>query len=160
MPRILTIGYGNRGYPRVRELLYAHAVTHVVDVRAVPHSKYWTDFGTDRLRGLLQRDGLRYIPMGDTIGAHLHEEGLAMTEPAVRDRFRLGIARLVEAAAAPERRICLLCGCMRPETCHRVHQIGPELESAGVEYVHLDADDELRSQAAVLARTRVQPALF
>jgi hypothetical protein len=158
--RILSLGYGNRGYPRVLELFREHDVTHVVDVRAVPHSKYWTDFGTDRLRQLLARDGLRYVPMGDTIGAHLHEMGLEMTEPPVRDRFELGIRRLVEAAADPARRICLLCGCMRPETCHRVHQVGPALEKAGTEYVHIGPDDALYSHAALIAQLRRQPSLF
>ena len=38
--------------------------------------------------------------------------------------FRLGLEKLMKAAAVEGRVICLMCGCLRPHKCHRSRLIG------------------------------------
>lgn len=155
---ILTVGYGNRGFPSFIELLKALGVTHLVDVRSVPQSSYWEDFRLERLQRLVPETGLKFIYMGDTLGA-VQGSNAACREPSLVDfealkaeeRLKRGLDQLERAAAAPERVICLMCGCLRPETCHRSRLLGPALTDRGIAVLHVDADGQKLSQAEVEA---------
>lgn len=184
---ILTAGYGNRGFPAFIELMKGHGVTHLVDVRSVPQSSYWEDFRRERLACIVPETGLKYVYMGDTLGGvpainpHVYaapvidEEStgkppiFCKSDPALIDLhplfhdpgFRLGLAKLIQAASNSERRICLMCGCLRPHKCHRSRLIGAALMEKDIEVLHLDDRGEPVSQLQVTAEaTPLQTALF
>ena len=155
--RIYTVGYGNRGFPAFVELLRLFAVTHVVDVRRVPESSYWKDFSRASLVKLVPQAGFKYVFMGDTLGA---ARGLP-ADSKVASVFNLGIERLLSAATTPERTLCLMCGCMKPNSCHRYSLISPALIAAGVEIAHIGPKNELLSQQEVAAEVaQHQQTLF
>lgn len=179
--RILTAGYGNRGFEAFIELIKRHRVTHLVDVRSVPQSSYWEDFRKQRLELIVPPTGIRYVYMGDTLGgvpqypedAPAAEEEMAhifcKADPSAVDlhplfqdpTFRLGLTKLIRAAEDPTRTLCLMCGCLRPHKCHRSRLIGAALVEENVKVLHLDEKGEPVPQQLVAERTKpIQESLF
>jgi uncharacterized protein (DUF488 family) len=154
--RILTAGYGNRGFEGFVELVKTFGVTHLVDVRSVPQSAYWTDFRRENLEKAIPPTGLVYVYMGDTLGGVLDSPSLCKEPETVElhplfhePRFRLGLDRLIRAAASPDRVICLMCGCLRPHQCHRSRLIAEALGQLGIPVSHVDHEGNLVSQETV-----------
>ena len=165
--RILTAGYGNRGFEGVLAVLRRHGVTHLVDVRSVPQSSYWEDFRRERLALLMRDTEIRYIYMGDTLGGVDGSPVLCKVPDSVdleplraEPKLELGLRKLMEAAGDPSRKILLMCGCLRPHRCHRSRLLGPALVARGVELFHLDEHGEPVSQAQVEAEAEPQGSLF
>jgi uncharacterized protein (DUF488 family) len=163
---ILTAGYGNRGFEGFVALMKRHSVTHVVDVRSVPQSSYWEDFRRERLQRILPETGLRYVYMGDTLGG-VPDSPVLCKDPDAVDldplfddpKLHLGLERLI--AAAQDRTVCLMCGCLRPHRCHRSRLIGEALARRGVEVLHLDAGGEPVEHARVVEESKpLQESLF
>lgn len=165
---IYTAGYGNRGFEPFIDLLKRYGVTHLVDVRSVPQSSYWQDFRRERLQHMVPSTGLRYVYMGDTLGGVSNSPVLCKDPEAVPlpplledPRFHLGLDKLIDAAAKGDRVICLMCGCLRPQGCHRSRLIGEGLARRGISLMHIDEAGEVVSQADLVERSRpLQSALF
>lgn len=162
---IYTAGYGNLGFEGYLERLKALEVTHLVDVRRIPGSKYWVDFCRPRLEDLLQPTGIRYVWMGDTIGGigdretPLDANGQPDYEFFWRDPvFQKGLDKVQLASQKRGWQVCLMCGCLRPQNCHRGFLIGPAFLDRGVEIVHVEADGGLVPHSE--AMRAVQASLF
>ncbi len=167
--RILTAGYGNRGFDGFIALMHEHRVTHLVDVRAVPQSSYWEDFRRERLHNIVPPTGIRYVYMGDTLGGTRNVPYLCQQDPETSDltpvfesdQFRTGLDRLIEAGSDERRVICLMCGCLRPHKCHRSRLIGEALLAQGVEVFHLSDTGEPVAHAQVMEEAKpLQESLF
>ncbi len=165
---ILTAGYGNRGFEPFINLLKSHGVTHLVDVRSVPQSSYWEDFRRVRLELIVPPTGLRYIYMGDTLGG-VPDSPVLCKDPESVDisplfedpQLELGLRKLVAAAEDPKRKICLMCGCLRPHRCHRSRLLGEALFRRGIEIQHLDDKGvPVRHSAVMEEATPKQLSLF
>jgi uncharacterized protein (DUF488 family) len=158
---ILTAGYGNRGFEPFIQLLKAHGVTHLVDVRSVPQSSYWEDFRRVRLELIVPPTGLKYIYMGDTLGG-VSDSPVLCKDPESVDmaplfedpKLELGLRKLMSAAEDPRRKICLMCGCLRPHHCHRSRLLGEALFKRGVELQHVDDKGILVPQSVVVEQAR------
>lgn len=166
--RILTAGYGNLGFDGFIDRLRTHGVTHLADVRAVPWSSYYVEFRREELVKRMPPTGIRYVYMGDTLGGIKGSSALCKQpgeiEPAPlfdRPELHLGMSKLIQAAADPDKVICLMCGCLRAEKCHRSWLLGEVLFERGVEVIHLGAEGEMLSQSSVMSlREPAQSALF
>lgn len=165
---VLTAGYGNRGFAGFIDLLKSHGVTHFVDVRSVPQSSYWEDFRRPNLERLVPEMGLRYVWMGDTLGGVrdspilCKDPGAVDLDPLRRtDEMALGVGRVKQAAAREGWRLCLVCGCLRPENCHRSRLVAPALIAAGLDIRHIDERGELLTQEEAAAQSiDAQGSLF
>ncbi|RYG47862.1 DUF488 domain-containing protein [bacterium] len=168
MSTILTAGYGNRGFAGFIELLKSHGVTHFVDVRSVPQSSYWEDFRRQNLEHLIPQTGLRYVWMGDTLGGVKDSPILCKDPKAVdleplrhTDLMKIGVEKVKQAAAREGWKLCLVCGCLRPENCHRSRLVAPAILEAGLDLRHIDERGELLTQAEVAAQSiDAQGSLF
>ena len=138
---VYSAGYGNRTFDDFIELLKGHGVTHVVDVRSVPYSNYQVEFRRENLIDLVPAAGLKYVYMGDTLGGEIARE--AAEDSSARAALELGLDRLVAAAADPSKRLCLICGCLLPDKCHRGLLLGAALAERNVEYLHIGRDGGL-----------------
>lgn len=165
---LLTAGYGNRGFEAFIDLMKRHGVTHLVDVRSVPQSSYWEDFRRVRLERIVPPTGLRYVYMGDTLGG-VPDSPILCKDPEAVDlhplfhdpKFRLGLEKLMAAAGVEGRRICLMCGCLRPHRCHRSRLIAEALVGQGVEVLHVDDRGELVPHGTVVEQAKPpQGSLF
>ena len=156
-PPIFTIGYGNDPSEEVFARLRQHSIEFLIDVRSQPYSKWSPDFSKDTLIALLDREGIRYIFMGDMIGGRpddpaCYAEGkVDYTAVEQRDWYRNGIERL-RTAWRRGRRVVLMCSEIDPERCHRSKLIGQTLDRLGIPVRHIDRDGSLASQRQVIDR--------
>jgi uncharacterized protein (DUF488 family) len=164
---IYTIGYGTREIDAFIAALRRYGVSYLIDVRSKPYSRYKPDFSQERLDEHLRRAGIRYVFMGDALGGRPDDptcydaEGKAdYAQIAERSFFQAGIDRLM-SAHAQRLPISLMCSEGKPENCHRSKLIGKTLSGRGVPMAHIDENDELIDQEAVLLRhTGGQRSLF
>ncbi|WP_084184742.1 DNA helicase RecQ [Desulfonatronum thiodismutans] len=154
---IFTIGYGSRTIEELLDLLRAHDIEYLLDVRTKPYSKRRPEYAKAVLEQRLKTNGPRYVFMGDDLGGLPDDSemgaalGPEMGDPVQPPAFRRGLDRL-RKAFAQQARVALLCCEARPERCHRALLIGTSLAAEGVPVVHIDEHGALISQEAMLAR--------
>ncbi len=73
-PLVMTIGHSTRTLEEFIQLLQAHGVTCVVDVRTVPRSRHNPQFNQDSLPQSLKEAGLKYVHMAG-LGGLRHTKG-------------------------------------------------------------------------------------
>jgi uncharacterized protein (DUF488 family) len=156
---IYTIGYGARSLADFLELLKAHDIAYLLDVRSTPYSRFKPEFSKDALAQALQAHGIRYLHLGDQLGGQpddpsCYEDGKVQYAVVKRlPGYREGIDRL-ERAYMQGLRVALMCSEGKPELCHRSKLLGQSLKERGIPVVHIDEDDRLLSQDDVIARPR------
>ena len=147
--RIHSIGHSNRRWEDFLALLQRHGVTRLVDVRSRPRSRF-PHFNAGRLAPALESAGIRYVPMGDSLGGKPKDPALyaSGSEPGkdfpdfnlVREtaQYQGGIAELAEwVRERSEGQICIVCAEGDPAHCHRTLLIRPDLEALGIEVVDI-----------------------
>ena len=163
---VYTIGYGARTLEEFIAALKANTIEYLIDVRTAPYSKFKPEFSKDLLQHHLERAGIRYVFMGDTLGGQ-PKDACCQTDGKVdydkvrvQPFFAAGLKR-VQQAFEQQHRIALMCSEGKPEQCHRSKLIGESLATAGVPVYHIDDDGGLISQREVIDRiTRGQRDLF
>ena len=163
---LFTIGYGARTIDQFIAALKANGIEYLIDVRTSPYSKFKPEFSKDLLRYHVERAGLRYLFMGDTLGGQPKDPDCQTEGKVDYDKVRTkpffeeGIERLGKAFAQ-HCRVALMCSEGRPEQCHRSKLIGEALAAKGIPVCHIDEDDKLATQRQVIERlTRGQMDLF
>ncbi len=148
---IYTIGYGGRSVDEFIQVLQEHDIAYLIDVRSAPYSRYKPEFSREPLDAELERHGIRYVFMGDTLGGHPDDDECYDTNGKVdygklkvTERYLSGIKRL-QGAFTQQQRVILMCSERKPENCHRSKLIGETLAKQAIHVFHIDEDDELRS---------------
>jgi uncharacterized protein (DUF488 family) len=138
---ILTIGYSTDSFEALVARLRRNAVQVVADVRSQPFSSRNADFSRPQLERSLLDAGVRYVFLGELLGAR-STDGSCYVDGRVRyDRlatrapFAAGLARLLRGAT--EHRVALLCAERDPLRCHRSILIARELALRAVQVVHI-----------------------
>lgn len=156
-PSIHTIGYGQRSFDELVDLLARFHVDHLIDVRSQPHSRWKPAFNQGALHAALEARGIRYVFMGDQLGGRprdpsCYRDGkVDHTLIRQRDWFQRGIDRLA-AAHEQNRRVAIMCAEQKPQQCHRSLLIAPELIRRDLPVAHIDETGEARSHAEVMHR--------
>ncbi|MBS1706137.1 MAG: DUF488 domain-containing protein [Armatimonadetes bacterium] len=138
---IYTIGYGQNTFEEFVARLRSYGVTHLGDVRSIPYSNYQAEFRGETLGELCKSHGLKYVYLGDRLGAFPPTEAsanLSREEHRALPLFREAIDRII--ASSERMTLCLMCGCSRPEVCHRSTLLAEELDDRGVPVTHILAD--------------------
>ena len=145
MPGLLTIGHSNRPLREFLELLSAHRVQVLVDVRTIPRSRHNPQFNRESLPGSLRGVGIDYAhlpglgglrkPRTDSPNTgwrNLSFRGYAdyMQTP----QFEQQLAGLIDLAR--ERRVAMMCAESVPWRCHR-SLIADALAARDVEVFHI-----------------------
>jgi len=152
-----SVGYGARSLDDLIAVLRAHHIEFVLDVRSSPYSKFKPEFTKEPLEAALQRAGIRYVFMGDSLGgqpksADCHTDGKVDYAKVRRQPFfQEGLDRL-RKAHQQRHRVALMCSEGRPEQCHRSKLIGVALAEAGLPVWHIDEDGQRLTQAQVMDR--------
>ena len=154
---IYTIGHSKHPIDRFVALLQQHAIDALADVRSTPYSRFNPQFNKEKLQTALAAAGIRYVFLGEELGARTKdpscydEEGrvsyarLAQTEP-----FRKGIERLL--TGMQQHRIAIMCAEREPLECHRTILVSRELERAGVPVTHILHDGSLEPHGQLMTR--------
>jgi uncharacterized protein (DUF488 family) len=157
MSLVYTIGYGARSLEEFIAALKANGIEYLIDVRTAPYSKFKPEFSKEPLQQRLERDGIRYVFMGDTLGGQPKDpccqtDGkVDYDKVRVQPFFEAGMER-VRKAFQQQHRIALMCSEGRPEECHRSKLIGEALAVRDIPVCHIDEDGKLISQREVIDR--------
>ena len=157
MSSTFAIGVGDRSVSQVIDLLKTHAVEFLIDVRSHPDSDQHALFSPEPLQAALAAAGMRYMFMGDSLGAEpddpsVHRDGSVDVELLRSADFYLaGIARL-EKAHHGGHRVALFSTEAKPERSHRSRLIGMTLRELGIDVTHIDEHGELQTQRAIEQR--------
>ena len=154
---IYTVGYGARDLAEFLDVLVAHDIAYLLDVRSVPYSRFKPEFSKDALGQALREAGIHYLYLGRQLGGQPEDPSCyvdgKVDYAAVRQlpAFQKGIDRL-EQAYWQGRRVVLMCSEGKPELCHRSKLIGQSLADRDIPVLHIDENGHLLTQAEVIER--------
>lgn len=103
--RIYTIGYGSRSQAGFVNTLHMAGIDTVVDVRAIPRSRFIPHFNEDSIYGLLSSEGIGYFSAGEKLGGRSDDPAMSGSDGQVdwerlksSGPFRDGINSLLRLA--------------------------------------------------------------
>lgn len=147
MNELYTVGHSTHSSEKFIELLEAHSITAVCDVRSSPYSKHNPQFNRETVRGELKKHGIAYVYLGKELGPRsgdptCYENGRVSYEKlAETELFRQGLDRL--RAGMKSYRIAMMCAEKDPVTCHRTILICRNLGKDDVDIRHILEDGSL-----------------
>ena len=170
MKELFTIGHSNHSLDHFIELLLAHQLSTVSDVRSSPYSKYSPHFNKDVLESALRNADIDYIFLGRELGAQRSEDDCYIDGQAKYERianlstFKRGLEIVLQKVE--HYRIALMCSESDPITCHRTILICRELKKLcpDLKIIHILADGteerQEMSEKRLVDLHKLQPELF
>lgn len=158
-PSILTIGHSTHSLESFVNLLKAHSVGAVADVRSTPYSRYSPHFNRESLRDTLRQHQIRYVFLGRELGARsddptCYENGRVQYQRLARtELFQKGIERVESGSNAY--RIALMCAERDPLDCHRSILVAQALCRNGTPVQHILPDGRLEDHESSITRLLV-----
>ncbi len=128
MPAVLTIGHSNRTWRDFLEILRAHRVKRVIDVRSIPRSRHNPQFNREILPAKLRAARIGYVhlrKLGGLRHARRDSPNMGWRNASFRGfadymqtaEFETGLHRLMKLAA--QKRSAIMCAEAVPWRCHR-----------------------------------------
>ena len=144
--RIVTLGHSNRTVAQLVEMLRAHGVERVIDIRRVPRSGRNPQFDADALAVDLPRSNIEYRSLPELGGRRSRATDtphVGLTDPSVAGfadymdspAFADAVTELIDAAG--RHRIAIMCAEAKAESCHR-RLLSDWLAANGVDVVHAE----------------------
>ena len=152
MASVWTVGHSNHPIERFVEILNAHGIERVIDVRRFPASRKWPHFNAASLAMSLPAAGIDYVGMPEMGGrrkAAPDSPHTAWRVEAFRGyadfmdtpEFAESLRRVIELSA--EKRSALMCAESLPWRCHR-SLIADALLARGFEVLEILSEKEAR----------------
>jgi len=127
-PVILTVGHSTREWTAFVELLRAHRVERIVDVRSIPGSRHNPQFNRDTMAARLHSARIGYVylrKLGGRRHARSDSRNMAWRNASFRGfadymqtkEFEAGLQRLLQLAG--RKRSAVMCAEAVPWRCHR-----------------------------------------
>jgi len=163
---IWTIGHSTRTEDKFKEILLAHEIEALVDVRSYPGSRRFPHFNKEHLAESLPRIGIEYHHekrLGGRRTARKDSKNTGLRDPGFRgyadymetDEFKEGIAALLKIAK--EKRTAFMCAEAVYFRCHR-SLISDYLEVQGHRVIHIvdvnSVKEHFLTSAARASRTK------
>lgn len=153
---LYTIGHGNRKTEDFLDLLKKYEIEYLIDVRSQPYSKFNPQFNQNELKFFLERNGIKYVFMGETIGGRPKDTSCYDNDGKVdyeavktKDFFLNGIERL-KTAYYKDINVVIMCSESKPCECHRSKLIGKVLIKDNIILEHIDEKGKIKDQATVI----------
>jgi uncharacterized protein (DUF488 family) len=155
-PAVLTIGHSTRTLDTFIEMLRAHGVKHLADVRTIPRSRHNPQFNRDTLPAALRLaeiaythmellGGLRHARPDSPNGGWHNSSFRGFADYMQTPGFEAGLEELMQLAARQQ--TAIMCAETVPWRCHR-SLIADALKVRGVPVEH------------IMSETRTQPHLL
>jgi len=145
---LFTIGHSTHEFAKFLGLLEQHRIDVVADVRSRPYSRFeW--FSRPALEKALKENGIRYVFLGEELGARRDERECYIEQRADYDlislttAFQRGIKRL--RTGVEGFRVALMCSEKEPLDCHRTVLVCRHAKHFTNEISHIHADGHLES---------------
>lgn len=145
-PVVYTIGHSNRSLDEVIEMLHAHLVTRVVDVRGCPYSAHVPHFNKENLAVELPRHAIQYTWEARLAGrrrpvktmtdndAWRNASFRGYADYLQQPEFEQGLQHLLQLAG--QERVAYMCAEAVPWRCHR-NLISDVLTARGITVYHI-----------------------
>ncbi|HLK30997.1 MAG TPA: DUF488 domain-containing protein [Puia sp.] len=153
---LYTIGHGSRKSEDFLALLKEFGIEYLIDVRSQPYSKFNPQYNQNDLKFLLERNGIKYVFMGDNIGGRPKDTSCYDSEGKVdyevvktKEFFINGIERL-KNAYNKDINVVIMCSESKPCECHRSKLIGKVLNTDNIILKHIDENGKVKDQATVI----------
>ena len=142
---VMSIGHSNRPFETFVQLLQAHEVKQLIDVRTIPRSRHNPQFNKDTLRTDLRAAGISYRHMpklGGLRRARRDSPNTGWRSPTFRgyadymqtEDFAAAVKSLIELAG--KKPLVIMCAEAVPWRCHR-SLISDALLIRGVQVEHI-----------------------
>jgi hypothetical protein len=164
---LFTIGHTTHSFDAFAEMLLQYGVTAVADVRSHPYSSRLPQFNRETLAAGLKALGVRYVFLGEELGARRVEPECYEGDRVVYERiarlakFRSGMERLRQGAR--EYQIALMCAEKEPLDCHRTILICRELRRE-FRILHIlangTAEDHAQTEKRLIGQMDISRTLF
>lgn len=151
IPALYTIGHSTHEAEAFLELLKAHGIEMIADVRSSPYSRMTPQFDREALAALLKRRNVQYVFMGQELGARRSEASCYEGDKARYELiakaplFLSGLQQVCKVAGS--RRVALLCAEKDPITCHRTVLVCRHLREMIPAIRHILSDGTIETQA-------------
>lgn len=153
---LYSIGHGNRSAEELNLLLKEYGIQYLIDVRSAPYSKFNPQFNKSALKLSIEKEGLKYVYMGDVLGGRPDDKTCYDKQGKVdyeiiktKDFFKKGIER-IELAYQKNIKVALMCSESKPQECHRSKLIGEVLQERNMTIQHIDEHGKLKTQITVI----------
>jgi uncharacterized protein (DUF488 family) len=149
---VFTIGHSTRPINEFINLLTAHGVQRLVDVRTIPQSRHNPQFGREKLSSSLEHAGIHYThmpglgglrrPRKDSTNTGWRNASFRGYADYMQTReFEENLERCIELANAEQ--AALMCAESVPWRCHR-SLIADALLARGIDVREITSADEAR----------------
>ena len=142
---IYTVGHNSLNLMQFVSLLQVNKITHIVDVRSIPYSKYapWSD--KSRIAELLRPFKINYTYLGHKLGGKKKEIGRISKQQRVtpEDLYNQGIRALLQLSMRDN--LAILCAEGDPAKCHRQHVIAQTLLESNAQVLHILKDGSTKT---------------
>jgi uncharacterized protein (DUF488 family) len=139
---IYTIGHSNLSFLKFLSHIQAHHITHIVDIRSVPYSRYAPWSNKSRLHKLFMPLHIRYTYLGNRLGGKNITNSEDYQSIATQEPYLEAIHVLLQLSLRGH--IALLCAEGDPAKCHRQYIIAQTLIQFGAKVVHILKDGSLQ----------------
>lgn len=141
---IYTVGHNSLSFMQFITLIQANNITHIVDIRSIPYSKYapWSD--KSRLSELLRPFKIKYTYLGHKLGGKKDKKETISKQQSLTPQEVYHDAIQVLLQLAMRGNLTLLCAEGDPAKCHRQHIIAQTLLESGNRVVHILKDGTIK----------------
>jgi len=150
MSELFTIGHSTQSWEQFLEVLLRHRIEAIGDVRSSPYSSRFPHFNREVLDRALRAANIRYVFLGDELGARRAERECYVAGVARYDRiartaaFRAGLERV--QTGVTRYRLALMCAEKDPLECHRTILVCRQFR-ADLDIRHVLGDGSLETHA-------------
>jgi uncharacterized protein (DUF488 family) len=157
MLTVFTIGHSTRTWEAFLELLRAHGIERVVDVRSIPKSRHNPQFNRETLSAKLRRARISYVHLrglGGLRHARRDSPNMGWRNTSFRGfadymqtpEFERGLQRLIKLAK--KKKTAIMCAEAVPWRCHR-SLIADALTVRGIHAAHIISGKRVQVHALI-----------
>ncbi|MYG28501.1 MAG: DUF488 domain-containing protein [Boseongicola sp. SB0677_bin_26] len=153
---VYTVGHSTHPIRYFLELLSAHSITALVDVRSSPYSRFNPQFNREDLKKRTRENRMKYVFLGEELGARSDDPDCYVDgrvdyhRLAATEVFKSGIARV--AKGSEDFTIAIMCAEKEPLECHRTILVARHLIEQGMSVMHILADGSLEPHELCVRR--------
>lgn len=150
-PVLYTVGHSVHPIDHFIKILKMNRIDAVADVRSSPYSKFTPQFNREPLKKSLNDHGIRYVFLGEELGARRDEpecyerNKVVYSKVANLPSFKTGISRLREGTE--KMRVAIMCAEKDPLTCHRTVLVAHFARDQFSDTLHILEDGSIESRA-------------
>lgn len=153
---VYTIGHSNHDIEKFIGLLKTFSIEILADLRSSPNSKYVPQFNQGNLKKYLDKVGIQYLFLGNTLGGRPEDKTVLNSQGQIvrefieeRDWYRESILNLEKLIKSGEK-IALMCAEENPADCHRGYIVSNTLvdDEFIVKHIRQNGEDQIRGSLA------------